>query len=563
MNSKSMAKVLRTTMAVMAAVGFSNVASAEDQGPAVAAQVSEANSAETVPADGTFISASDKVRESLAKLGLSEGYDPAKETIIVVGESFLASKNPAGDDMFMVKRSSKAMEAYLNAKAEIIRAFSMNFSSADQIATAAEFGENEAEVALAEKADALKAKVAALSRKVEGLSADSLNEELVAKLDELSKTATATVVADAATLAADVTAPVGGAANVVADAAALAADAAAPAAGASATELAALRDEVAAFIKEADEFAKNKEPVNENTSTAKLLSKMPLLGSTVLLQAESWDKTEEIYQMAMAVLWSPKMQENAKFLAMGTPQKAEKKGKFTVKEWLAKQDITAMAGPRRFTDKDGNCIVIGIASRDLAGIPVPKIKAAQMLADTDAIKNIASSLMCDLEAFRETSQNLKEYDDNTSKASEKITDKIKSKTDLQLSGVLRAATKTAIHPINGRKTYTVAYYLDPTLSKNGMEYIKKLYTDSIRVTKATQFKRGQLAGMEAEKEAVEKSTAEFEKGKADAAAEVKGMVRQEEVNAKMTGSEGSAGKNQTTGKGGALEGDNLDVIDID
>ena len=525
------------TTAFAGAALIAITANAEDQGAAIAAASQDGPSAVSVPVDN-FVSASDKVQENLGKLGLSEGYDADKKSIIVVGSALLAAKNPAGDDSFMIKRSRKATEAYLNAKAEIIRAFSMNFSAADQIATAAEFGQSEAEIALAAKIDEVKEKLAAFAAKAgkPELADAAIDDKLVAALKGLTFDAPAP------------TPPQDGAND------------APPQENPLAAERDALAAEVQSVVSEAKAIPK--EPVNDSTSSVSLLAKMPLLGATVLTQAESWDKNEGIYEVAMAVLWSPKLQEEAKKLACGTPEPSEKKGKFTANEWIAQQDILAMVGPRRFTDSKGNSIVLGIAARDITGIPVVKIKPAKMLADTDAMKAVATSLMCDLEAFREAKSSLQEFADDSSKATESITDKIASKTDLQLSGVLRLASKEALHPLTGRKTYAVAYYLDPVLSKDAMDRIKQLYADAITVENATKYKRGQLAGAEAKYEEAKASTEKFEEGKAEAAADVAGRVRAEEVKAKVEGAQGSA-QQQGAQKGGVVSGDKLDTVDLD
>ena len=85
----------------------------------------------------------------------------------------------------------------------------------------------------------------------------------------------------------------------------------------------ALRDEIAAQVelltsqyvelkKQAD--AMPKVPDNEIESAAQAFAKMPLLGSTVLTQAESWDATEKIYSVSMAVVWSPNFRPLRKLL---------------------------------------------------------------------------------------------------------------------------------------------------------------------------------------------------------------------------------------------------------
>lgn len=539
---------------------------AEDQGAAIAAAAQDAPSAVSVSPE-QFVSASDKVQENLGKLGLTEGYNAEKKTIIVIGSAYLASKDLNVDKTFMIKRSAKAMEAYLNAKAEIIRAFNMEFSAEDKVKTMAEFGDNEEQVAAASKLNDVQAKVAAFAEKAgkPELADADLNDDLVATLKGLDIAPAPAPAADALGAAADAASGANSTAGAVIAAATAAAGASLSDASAAGNDLAAERDALVSELQAALAEAKAvpMEPVNETTSTVSLLSKMPLLGATVLTQAESWDRTEGVYEIAMAVLWSPKLQEEAKGLASGNPVPAGKPGKLSAQEWVAKQDLLAVVGPRRFTDKDGNAIVVGIAARDLTGIPVVKIKAAKQLADTDAMKAVATSLLCDLQANRSAEQHLAEFEDDSSKASEKLSDEINSKTSVNLSGVLRLSTKEGLHPISGRKIYVAAYYLDPNLSKDAMERIKQMYADAITVENASQYKRGQLAGMEAKLEEARTSTEKFEQGKAEAAADVAARVKAEEMKAKVTGPQGSSGVKQGDAKGGAVSGDNLDTVDLD
>lgn len=544
-----MHKSITAALAASALVAVSTMA--EDQGAAIAAAAQGESSAVSVPPE-QFVSASDKVRENLGRLGVPEGYDPAKKSIVVVGSAYLAAKDLNVDKMFMTKRSAKAMEAYLNAKAEIIRAFSMNFSAAEQISMQAEFGDSEEEAALAAEIDGVQERVADFARKANAPAvADApFDDTLVAALKDI----------DAAKLA-------GIAASALVDPAGTVGKAVETAVGAAASGggLAAERDRLVSDVSGAVAKANAvpRQPVNESTSAVSLLSKMPLLGATVLTQAESWDRTDGVYEIAMAVLWSPKLQEEAKALASGNPAPSEKNGRLSAQEWVARQDLLAVVGPRRFTDKDGNAIVVGVAARDLAGIPVVKMKPAKQLADTDAMKYVATSLLCDLEAFREAKQGLAEYADDTSKATESISDKIASKTELQLSGVLRLGTKEGLHPISGRKTYAVAYYLAPDLSRDAMERIKKLYADAVTVENATKFRRGQLAGMEEKLDEARKSDRKFQEGKAEGAAAVTARVKADEAKARVSGPQGSSGVKQGAASGGAVSGDNLDTVDLD
>lgn len=549
--------IITTAVAVVSL--FAVNANGQDQGGAIAVASQDGPAAVSVPVDN-FVSATSKVEENLSKLKLSIGYDAEKKAIIQIGTAYLATKNPAGDNTFMIKRSAKAMEAYLNAKAEIIRSFAMEFSAEDRISTVAEFGETAEEVELAGKIDAVKTRLAIFAEKVgrPELASANVDDKLAATLKGL-ELGSATPPTDTIT-AKDVNFTDADGNNLKADKVSVTHK---PAPSAQ-NRLAAERNELVKEIEEISATVKkiNSKPVNSSTSKVELMSTMPLLGATVLTQAESWDKTEGIYEIAMAVLWSPKLQEEGKNLAKGTPEPSVKKGKYSAQEWIARQDLLAMAGPRRFTDKNGNAIVIGIAARDITGIPVVKLKAAKQLADTDAMRYVATSLMCDLYTARSAEQALQEFGDDTSKATESITDDIASKTSLNLSGVMRLSSKTGIHPITGRKIYATAYYLDPNLSKDAMDRIKQLYADAITVTDANNYKRGQLVGAEAKYEEAKASTEKFEEGKAEAAADVAGRVRAQEVKAKVTGAQGSS-KQLGTQKGGAVSGDNLDDVDLD
>ena len=513
---------------------------AEDQGAAIAAAAQEGTAAVSVPAE-QFVSASLKVEEQLKQLGLATGYDRKRKAIIEIGTANLTmEKGVAGDDTFMLKRSAKATEAYLSAKAEIIKRLYSEMEATDQVSLN-DGNPSEEELAVKAKIEEVKEKLAAFAEKAgkPELADADIDDALVDSLKELAFDPPAPEPQPAGDDAPPATSP----ANPLA------------------TERDSLVADVQAVIKDANSIPR--EPMSENTSMAKILSKMPLLGAKVLTQAESWDKTEKMYEMAMAVIWSPKLQEEAKNLATGNPTIAEKKGKCSVQEWIGRQDLLSMAGPWSFTDDEGKTIVIGISARDISGLPAPKLKKAKTEAETDARVAVATSLTCDLAAFTETSRRLAEYDDGSSEASSKVSDVVSSKTAVSLNGVGKLTSKEGYHPITGRKTYAVAYYLEPDLSKDAMERIKQMYADAITVTDASNFKKGQMAGMEASYDAAKESTEKFEKGKAEASADVEGRVRAAEVNVKTSGPQGSSGKNQIGEKGGVVSGVDLDTVDLD
>ena len=460
------------------------------------------------PPAAQFVSADEQVQNDLAKMNLTEGYDTAKRAIIQIGSASIKVEDPANDPAFVIKREQIANYAYLNAKAEVIRAINSEFSAMDRACTflddsvdetAAKFQAKKAEV------EAKKAELTDLLQKVDATEAQAvgevtINDRFGALLDAVIKKIDETY-----------------------DPAKIAADKQANAASKQA-EAKLLKEKAAQLMAEYKELEAEaaklpKDPALETASTAKLLSKMPLLGSSVITQAESWDSTEKTYTVAMAIVWSPKLQENAVKVCMGDAAVSSKKGKYSLKDWVAAQDFGCMVGPRRFTDDQGRNLFVGIAAADLKG-PIVKQNAKKMVAETMARKAVAMSLLGDIEAYREASQNLKVYADDSAGASQKLADTVSAKVNLNLQGCMSIAKKTVINPIMGRKIYVAAYYVDPSFAKEAMGALKKLYADSVRVTKASQYRTGYASGAAANLKAVQNSTSVQQQAAAQAAVEV-------------------------------------------
>ena len=525
----------------MDATATEAAAGAADQGAEVAAQADAqaAQIAAEAPSE-EFVSAEEVVKANLAKMKLATGYDRKRKAIIAVGTAEVMITDPANDNTFMSVRAAKANEAYLNAKAEVIRSINTDFSAMDRALTTAEFGEDDVQKVFAEhrakleaKRDELVKKLAQLDKaEAEALRGVTMTDRFGAILEGIAKRL------DEKFNKAEILAQK----KAVRD------------------QLKAECDEMLADYKVLEEQAKKipAVPSTEVSSSVKMLSKMPLLGSSVLTQAESWDKTEKVYSISIAVVWSPKLQENAVALVTGEAVPSSKKGQFTPQEWVAQQNLTTMIGPRRFTDNEGNNIFVGIAAADLTG-KVKDRKAKKMLADTAARKAVAFSLAGDLEAFREASQNYKEYDDDLRTSVEKLRDVVGQKCDINLQGCLPLCSKEVTHPITGRKTYVTAYYIEPVLAKDATDLMKKSYAGAIRQTKATQYRRGQHAGMEKSLDNQRKSTAEYSKGVADGAQGVAAEVQKQQRQQKKAVSAGAAGSKRQApngqSQGGTFSGD--------
>ena len=473
----------------MCCFAFAGGLMAQDAAAALAAQadaaaklaVDAAAAAPLLPGvpSGDAKSAEDAVNANLAKLGVGVGYDRKLQAVITIGTVLVSVKDPANDKDFMLVRAAKANEAYLNAKAAIIKAIYTNFSAVDRLTTLSQTGANISTAEYDTKRKELEARRAALADKLAqldqaeaaALKGVTLGDRFNAVLEGLAKKLDTQFSAE----------------KVAADKRALR--------DGLKAECEALKAECADLEKQAGELTPP-EPENAVESTVKELSKMPLLGSSVLTQAESWDEKTAIYSVSMALVWSPKMQESAVALCTNEAVPALKKGRFTPQEWAARQNFATMIGPRRFTDSEGNNIFVGISAVDLTG-PVVKMAAKKKFAEAFARKSVAFSLAGDLESFTEASQNLKEYDDDKRTAVAKIADRVTAQCDLALQGCTQLAVRTVKHPITGRDTYVAAYYVDPLLAKDAGKLRKEAYAGAMRQVEATNKLRAEQRAYEA------------------------------------------------------------------
>lgn len=490
-----------------------------------------------------FIPAAEAVRKLLKTLKLREGYDRKKKAIIVIGEAAIKVSDPASDTMFMNTRAMKAMEAYLNAKAEIVRSINNDVRGVDRVACQAEFGEEKVEKVIAEKKAAFEAKKAEFAKKLEQLDMAeaeafrgvTLSDRFGALLDAIIKKLDGSYAKE----------------KIAAEKKAL---------------YDAIKEESAVLAEEyklLEEQVKNlpKYPQNELSNDAVMISKMPILGASVLVQSEAWDEKEKVYEVAMAVVWSPKLQANAFKLIRGDLTPLATKGKYSIEDWLEEQYLPNMIGSRRIVDNEGQCVFFGIGAADISGRVIDR-KAKKALADSDAIQAVARSLFTDIDAYRETKRNLKEYTDDLSTSKARLAEVTSSRHDVNLKGCSRVKSMECVHPISKRRTYVTVYCIDPDLNKEASALMRKAYADAGLSVKAIQYERGLHAGQQQALENVRKSKAEYNRGVNDGKSAVNEEMKKVEAARKprQNGSLGASGSNRPDetrkSTGGTFTGDN-------
>ena len=481
-------------------------------------------------------------------------WDEGSQSIIVIGNAEAVVDDPANDETFIDVRNIKALEAYLDAKAQIIRALEVQFDSSvrasTKIDTVPTNAETEAEKAFKETYDELEKKRNDLIEEMEELDTLKRQTSKVKSKKEISLQLGALL--DGVVKEIDKVPPTDKLLKIKQDCKKLSDD-----------------------IRELDKIAKNVRPVpvNEIEWEGTLYAQMPLLGANVLVQAESWEKSSGTYMISMAVVWSPKLQAQAVAVARGEFS-ASSNGKYSVNEWMNQQALECMVGPRRFVDDCGRYINLGIAAADMDCATTLR-KGNRAIADTLAFNFVAFSLFGDVEAYREVKLHYNDYRDKWTQKekatfAKRILDTVTNKAKGALRGCVplsQFAARKYVHPISGHHMYVVPYHLSPTLAVAAKPLIKKSFEDAVRVSKQMNSDLGERAGQrEAFKDARE-STQDynegFAKGKKDINDAIKKDGKARRDGGHAAGAEGTlpAVKAPRKNKGGAYSGDN--AVDTD
>lgn len=428
-----------------------------------------------ISSNDVYKHASDAVRESLKSMGLRPRYNRKNSTIIQIGSAEMMISDPHNNKDFIAIREALATQAYLHGKANIIKSINQNFSAIEKVSLNHDYGDDP------------------ISNKIE-----QLTNKLLKKKEELRRKLAELAVAESEQLeGASVSDRLGGILDGIAKKLDETYNSKDILEGKKQNFL-AVKKECELLQKEFDEVKElideNPKPTREISSDIEAIAQMPLLGATVLTQSEKWDPTTKAYSVAMAVVWSPKLQEHATSISKGNPLNNKKKGGISIDDWIENMDFSSMVGPRTFTDPTGRTIYVGIAAVDLTG-KVGARDAKKGLAGVSAEALLAFSLYSDVYSYQGAKKMLREYDDDKSSSFGKYANTIMQQCKLDsMRGSLELYYDIVKHPISGRETYVVAYYLDPDLSKDALKTIVKAQREAMEVITTSQVAGGVIAG---------------------------------------------------------------------
>ncbi len=445
-------KKILTPMALAIGLALSPVSFAADfvaQEPAPAleamAEIAEQPFVQQEITEENYVSAEEQVLAELKRKGWAQGWDANKKRLFVVHTEMFDSEDPSYDDSFVTKRSMYATLATMSAKAKMVEFMRTQMSAVDQMSAPGTdvYAElNEQLIKLNKKVDAqqralekLLAEVnAAEAEKLKGVTwqdrRDAYFDALIKKIDEAYSSATIEEKK------------------------------------VKKYEKAKKRYEEAkvemAQLNEQAEAIKGSVSLEASSSVA-TLAKAPIMGASILLQAESWNAEDEVYEVSTLMVWSPKLEQGAKSILTGEEYTLKPKKKLSVQQWLDKQEAATLVGPRSYVDQNGDRWFIGAFAMPIEGSS-SLVRKNKGIADLMAKKEAVMSLYADVETQKQAEIALQTRSgasgkgkDHTAVASSFAETTRQSIENRQVNGLSPLMTKTVVHPISQQKIYVVAY----------------------------------------------------------------------------------------------------------
>ncbi|MFT7005641.1 MAG: hypothetical protein ACJAXJ_000140 [Colwellia sp.] len=414
-----------------------------------------------------YLSAEDKLADFADNRGWQMGWDPVKKRIFVIHSESFDNENPAYDKDFITKRSMFTSIASLSAKAKIVEFMREEMTAIDQL----ESPGTDVYAELNEQFEAVQSELLAHQATVIKL-ANSMELDEAASLEgatwnDRSKELLVSVI------------------KKIDDG----------------------FDSGAIESKKRKKFDKTKERFNEATtrlqqikqkaasiagkvtggasSVVRTLAKAPVMGATLIAQAESWNEEEEQYEVAVLMVWSSKLEKSASGLLAGEIVKVKPKAGVTIRSWIKKQDLATLTGSRQVVDEQGQRWFVGAYAMPYTGSSSAKRKS-KAIAEQMAKKEAVMSLYADVETYKQATIALKTRSgelggkDNTQIATSMAESTRQAVENRQVSGNSKIAGKVVVHPISGTKIYVAAYAISPQSAIQGLAMEAENYKGAIK-----------------------------------------------------------------------------------
>ena len=272
------------------------------------------------------------------------------------------------------------------------------------------------------------------------------------------------------------------------------------------------------------------------TLSSTLGAKQTLFGATVIKQAEYYDDLEEQLQIAVLVAWSPTLEKEAGNILLKGQLAEPRPSKSSLQDWLKKQSLVNMIGPRRFLAADGSDHYLGIAAEEYNKRNLNSRSQAKLKAELRANRHAVLSLKAEAESRKSLDEVMLDkqvFRDDTIKDEavffSSLQAKMQQRVEIKGLPVITAATRNEIHPATGKDVVVVVMDISSGAAANTMDLLADTYALLKDVNLDQSYVEGQMAGMREEAESTRNDPAANQQGRRDGAGSVASKSDQAEI----------------------------------
>jgi len=263
----------------------------------------------------------------------------------------------------------------------------------------------------------------------------------------------------------------------------------------------------------------------ETKSTMETTSSMPLFGATTLMQVESYDDLRGQYNIASLVVWSPKLEQEARGILLGSGKGKPRKNKLSIDGWLDKQNLSSMVGARRYLSSDGSTNFMGISAVEYD----PDDSGSYSMLEEEAILWAKQAAVLSLKSSVESVKSAERLKRDILGADGKVESKIlkdfsaniqESVKNLTIRGLETLRIEETVHEPTGKNIIVAVANVNSALAVKASDIMKDIYATLKEVNADQSFIKGEEAGMKAEANKTLNNKAIFDAGVASGANQV-------------------------------------------
>lgn len=263
----------------------------------------------------------------------------------------------------------------------------------------------------------------------------------------------------------------------------------------------------------------------ETRSAIETTSSMPLFGATTLMQVESYDDLRGQYTIASLVVWSPKLEQEARGILMRGGKGKPRKNKISLDDWLDKQNLSSMVGARRYLANDGSTNFMGISAVEYD----PDDMGSYSMLEEEAILWAKQAAILSLKSSVESVKSAERLKRDIRGADGKIESKLlkdfsaniqESVKNLTIRGLETLRIEETVHNPTGKNIIVAVANVNSALAVKASGIMKDMYATLKEVNADQSFIKGEEAGMKAEANKTLNNRAIYNAGAASGANQV-------------------------------------------